>query len=130
MPYRVNGLRSWNINAEHFESAVRFYRDVLGAEETARHQVAGANVVRLKLGSTGLGVFDAKDGPRRGVPTIPLTLRARGIPTPWCRSWKPRASRWRTSVCTAVGLATPYTSTIPAATGSSSPPTRRRHHEK
>ena len=68
MPYKVNGLRSWNINAEHFESAVRFYRDVLGAEESMRHQVAGADVVRLKLGSTSLGVFDAKDGPRPGVP--------------------------------------------------------------
>jgi len=68
MPYKVSGLRSWNINAESFESAVGFYRDVLGAEETTRHQVAGANVVRLKLGRTGLGVFDAKDGPRPGVP--------------------------------------------------------------
>jgi catechol 2,3-dioxygenase-like lactoylglutathione lyase family enzyme len=47
---------------------VRFYRDILGAEETRHHQVAGANVERLKLGSTGLGLFDAKDGPRPGVP--------------------------------------------------------------
>ena len=68
MPYKVSGLRSWNINAESFESVVRFYREVLGAEETTRHQVAGANVVRLKCGRTGLGVFDAKDGPRPGVP--------------------------------------------------------------
>ena len=64
MPYKVTGLRSWNINAEDFESMVRFYRDMLGSEESMRHQVAGANVVRLKLGSTGLGLFDAKDGPR------------------------------------------------------------------
>ena len=71
MPYKVSGLRSWNINAESFESAARFYRDVLGAEETARHQVAGANVVRLRLGRTGLGIFDAKDGPRPGVPHHP-----------------------------------------------------------
>ena len=68
MPYKMHGLRSWNINAEDFESAVRFYRDVLGAEETTRHQVAGANVVRLKVGGTGLGIFDAKEGPRPGVP--------------------------------------------------------------
>ena len=53
MPYHLTGLRSWNINAEDFEAMVRFYRDGLGAEETTRHQVAGANVVRLKLGSTG-----------------------------------------------------------------------------
>ena len=31
MPYKVNGVRSWNINAEDFESTARFYRDVLGA---------------------------------------------------------------------------------------------------
>ena len=68
MSYKVTGLRSWNINAEAFEATVRFYQDVLGAEEGMRHQVAGANVVRLKLGSTGLGLFDAKDGPRPGVP--------------------------------------------------------------
>jgi predicted enzyme related to lactoylglutathione lyase len=68
MPYKVKGLRSWNINAEDFEAAVRFYRNVLGAEETTRHQVAGANVVRLKVGGTGLGIFDAKGGPRPGVP--------------------------------------------------------------
>jgi predicted enzyme related to lactoylglutathione lyase len=68
MPYKVSGLRSWNLNAESFESVVRFYRDALGAEETTRHQVAGAAVVRLKVGRTGLGVFDAKNGPRPGVP--------------------------------------------------------------
>ena len=68
MSYKVTGLRSWNINAEDFASTVRFYQDILGAEEGMRHQVAGANVVRLKLGSTGLGLFDAKDGPRSGVP--------------------------------------------------------------
>ena len=86
MPYKVSGLRSWNMNAESFESVVSFYRDALGAEETTRHQVAGANVVRLRLGRTGLGVFDAKGGPRPGVPTIPSTSRARGIPTPWFKS--------------------------------------------
>ena len=68
MPYKVTGLRSWNTNTADLESTVRFYRDGLGAQETTRHQVAGANVVRLKLGSTGLGLFDAQDGPRPGVP--------------------------------------------------------------
>ena len=68
MAYKVTGLRSWNINAEDFEAMVRFYRDGLGAKETRRHQVAGATVERLTLGSTGLGLFDAKDGPRPGVP--------------------------------------------------------------
>ena len=68
MPYTVSGLRSWNINAEDLDAAIRFYRDVLGAQETTRHQVAGADVVRLKVGRTGLGVFDARNGPRPGVP--------------------------------------------------------------
>lgn len=40
----------------------------LGAAETMRHQVAGAHVVRLKVGNVGLGIFDAKEGPRPGVP--------------------------------------------------------------
>ena len=83
MPYKVTGLRSWNTNTEDLESTVRFYRDVLGAEETTRHQVAGANVVRLKLGSTGLGLFDTKDGPSLACPTTPSTSRARGSPRPW-----------------------------------------------
>ena len=68
MPYTVSGLRSWNINAEDLDAAIRFYRDVLNAQETTRHQVAGADVVRLKVGRTGLGVFDARNGPRPGVP--------------------------------------------------------------
>jgi len=68
MPYTVSGLRSWNINAEDLDAAIRFYRDVLNAQETTRHQVAGADVVRLKVGRTGLGVFDASNGPRPGVP--------------------------------------------------------------
>ena len=68
MAYKITGLRSWNTNTEDLESTVRFYRDGLGAQETTRHQVAGANVVRLKLGSTGLGLFDAPAGPRPGVP--------------------------------------------------------------
>src|SRR6266568_6172160 len=125
MAYKVTGLRSWNINAEDFESTVRFYQDVLGAEEAIRHQVAGANVVRLKLGSTGLGLFDAKDGPRPGVPHHTFDFEARGSPTPWYRSSKPRALKWRTSVCTAMGLATPCMSTTPAATVSSSLRARR-----
>jgi len=58
MPYKVSGLRSWNMNADAFESVIRSYRDVLGAEETARHQVAGTDVVRLRVGRAGLYVYD------------------------------------------------------------------------
>ena len=64
----INRLRTWNINAENLEATVAFYRDVLGAVETTRHEARPGNVARLKIGSSGLGVFDAKDGPRPGVP--------------------------------------------------------------
>src|SRR5262249_35774301 len=89
MPYRVSGLRSWNTNAESFESAAGFYRDGLGAEETTRHQVAGAAFVRLKIGRTGFSVFDAKDGTRPGVPHHTFDWRA--LTAPCSSSW--RASR-------------------------------------
>src|SRR5436309_14072474 len=64
---QVNGLRSWN------ECRIRrvggpFLPGCAGRRGDYRHQVVGADVVRLKLGHTGLGVFDAKDGPRPGVP--------------------------------------------------------------
>jgi predicted enzyme related to lactoylglutathione lyase len=65
---KMTRLRTWNINAEDLEATVAFYRDVLGAEETTRHEARPGNVARLKIGSSGLGVFDAKDGPRPGVP--------------------------------------------------------------
>lgn len=65
---KVTGIRSWNLNADKFEETIRFYRDVLGAEESLRHTVAGAEVVRLRLGGFGIGLFDASDGPRPGVP--------------------------------------------------------------
>src|SRR5207245_9277186 len=93
MPYKVNGLRSWNMNAESFESVVRFYRDALGAEETTRHQVVGANVVRLKLGHTGLGVFDAKDGPRPGVPHHTFAFKGHRNPNETWRDPEPNAHK-------------------------------------
>lgn len=65
---KAKGIRSWNLNAEKFDETVRFYRDVLGAEEAQRHNVAGVPVARMRLGSTGLGLFDATEGPRPGVP--------------------------------------------------------------
>lgn len=64
----MNRLRTWNFNAADMEATVAFYRDVLGAEVTTRHQARPGDVTRLKIGNTGLGVFDAKSGPRPGVP--------------------------------------------------------------
>ncbi|HEX6513446.1 MAG TPA: VOC family protein [Chloroflexota bacterium] len=68
MAYTFTRLRTWNMNAPELEAAVAFYRDVLGAEETGRQDARGGYVARLKVGSTGIGLFDAKDGPRPGVP--------------------------------------------------------------
>lgn len=65
---KAKSIRSWNLNAEKFDEMVRFYRDVLGAEEGNRHKVGGVDVARLKLGNTGVGLFDASEGPRPGVP--------------------------------------------------------------
>ena len=66
--FKITGIRSWNFNAEDMDATARFYRDILGAEETNRHTVQGSPVARLRLGTTGLGVFDASGGPRPGVP--------------------------------------------------------------
>ena len=65
---RAIRLRTWNINATDMDATVAFYRDVLGAEVAGRHEARPGDVTRLKLGTSGLGVFDAKDGPRPGVP--------------------------------------------------------------
>lgn len=64
----VSGLRSWNLNADNLEEMVRFYCQVLGAEEVGRHSVGGVEVARLRLGNLGLGLFDASQGARPGVP--------------------------------------------------------------
>ena len=66
--FTVTGLRSWNLNADNLEKSVQFYRDLLGAEEVQTHTVAGVEVVRMRLAGFGLGLFDASDGPRPGVP--------------------------------------------------------------
>ncbi|MBV8084889.1 MAG: VOC family protein [Chloroflexi bacterium] len=77
MGFKITGLRSWNTDTASVEDMVRFYRDGLGAEESNRHQVRGVDVVRLKLGSTGLGLFDGRPD---GVPHH--TLEFEGPRTP------------------------------------------------
>ena len=68
MTYKITGLRSWNMNAADLDAAVAFYRNVLGGEGGDRHEARPGAVARLKVGRTGIGLFDATDGPRPGVP--------------------------------------------------------------
>ena len=65
--FRINGIRSWNLNAASLDDMVQFY-EKLGAEVTNRQTIAGAAVARLRLGTTGVGLFDASAGDRPGVP--------------------------------------------------------------
>ena len=123
---KVKGMRSWNLNTEDLEASVRFYADVLGAEERGRQSVGGADVARLRLGATGIGLFDAAQGPRPGVPHHTLDLDDPTTPASWSRSWRAGASRWSRCGATETGPATPSTSATPAATGWSSPGTRSR----
>lgn len=61
-------MRSWNFHAENLDKMTRFYQDALGAELRARHTIAGVEVVRLRVGETGLGLFDASEKKAPGVP--------------------------------------------------------------
>ena len=65
---KVTRLRSWNTNADNLEEMVTFYREILGATVDLVHTIGGAQVARLSLGTTGIGIFDASDGPRPGIP--------------------------------------------------------------
>jgi predicted enzyme related to lactoylglutathione lyase len=65
---RAEGIQSVNWNAPDPAAAERFYVEVLGGKVTTRHQVRGVDVVRVRVGSTGLGLFDASRGPASGVP--------------------------------------------------------------
>ncbi len=71
---KAKTLRSWNLNATNLEESVKFYRDLLGADERNRHQVGGVDVVRLKLGDFGIGLFDASGGDRPGVPHHTISI--------------------------------------------------------
>ena len=73
--FNVQGFRAWNLNAGNFTETVQFYRDLLRAEERVSHTVGGVAVVRLRLGGMMLGVFDASDGPRPGVPHHTFDIR-------------------------------------------------------
>jgi predicted enzyme related to lactoylglutathione lyase len=74
MMLRAEGMRSINWNAPDPEAAVRFYTEVLGGEVRTRHQVGGVDVVRVRVGDLGIGLFDASKGPARGVPHHTLQM--------------------------------------------------------
>ncbi len=66
--FKVKGARSWNINADDLDETVRFYRDFLGGEEGRTMTIGGVTVAHVELGNLTLGMFDASEGPRPGVP--------------------------------------------------------------
>jgi predicted enzyme related to lactoylglutathione lyase len=58
---KVLRLRSWNFHADNLDEMTRFYQNALGAELRTQHTVAGVKVNRLRVGETGLGLFDASE---------------------------------------------------------------------
>jgi predicted enzyme related to lactoylglutathione lyase len=65
---KVLRMRSWNFHAENLDEMTRFYQAALGAEIRNRHTVGGVEVTRLRVGETGLGLFDASEKRAPGVP--------------------------------------------------------------
>jgi predicted enzyme related to lactoylglutathione lyase len=66
--FRVKGIRSWNFNADKLDDTVAFYRDFLGGEEGRTATIGGVTVAHVSLGDLTVGMFDASEGPRPGVP--------------------------------------------------------------
>jgi len=90
--FKVTGIRSWNVNAENQDAMVQFYRDFLGGTEGRTANINGVVVAHVGLGDLTLGIFDASEGPRPGVPhhtldiewpgdmeTVTKDLEAKGI---------------------------------------------------
>jgi predicted enzyme related to lactoylglutathione lyase len=65
---KILRLRSWNFHADSLEEMTRFYGDILGAELRTMQTIGGVKVARLRLGETGLGLFDASKERLPGVP--------------------------------------------------------------
>jgi predicted enzyme related to lactoylglutathione lyase len=72
--FKVKGIRSWNINADNLDEMVTFYRDFLGGEEGRTATIGGVTVAHVGLGNLTLGMFDASEGPRPGVPHHTLDI--------------------------------------------------------
>jgi len=90
--FKVKRIRSWNVNADNLDEMVRFYRDFVGGDEGRTATIRGVTVAHVKLGELTLGLFDASEGPRPGVPhhtfdiawpgdveTVSSQLEAKGI---------------------------------------------------
>ena len=75
---KITRIRSWNLNADNLDETVSFYQKALGAKVERENTVAGARVTRLSLGDTGLGIFDASEGARPGVPHHTFELQDAG----------------------------------------------------
>jgi predicted enzyme related to lactoylglutathione lyase len=57
-----------------------FYKDKLGIEESGRQSIGGVEVVRLRAGTQGIGLFDASAGPRPGIPHHTFTCEGPADP--------------------------------------------------
>jgi predicted enzyme related to lactoylglutathione lyase len=65
---KVLRMRSWNFHAEKLDEMTRFYQLALGAEVRSQQTLGGVKVVRLRVGETGFGLFDASEKRFPGVP--------------------------------------------------------------
>jgi len=66
--FKLTGLRSWNFPGSELEDMVRFYCDGLGAEEVQRQEIGGGAVARLRIGESGIGLFDRAASEQISVP--------------------------------------------------------------
>ena len=65
---KILRLRSWNFHADNLDKMMKFYQEVLGANLRTTHAVNGVKVARLRLGETGVGLFDTSEKKAPGVP--------------------------------------------------------------
>jgi predicted enzyme related to lactoylglutathione lyase len=65
---KILRMRSWNFHADNLDTMMRFYQQALGGNLRMTHTVAGVKVARLRLGETGVGLFDASEKKAPGVP--------------------------------------------------------------
>ena len=73
--YQTTGLRTWNLHANDLDEMVRFYQEVLGAQDLIWQTNEGIRVARMRIGETGVGLFDAaaREHPRVPHHTIQFT---------------------------------------------------------
>lgn len=90
---KIKGLRSWNFHAANLDEMTKFYRDVLGAELRNTHTVAGVKVARLRLGETGLGLFDAAKEQAHGVPHHTFDIEGPKNPEELVKALKAKGAR-------------------------------------